>query len=111
MVELLAQRFYLAQRQQERLAIVAHAFGIDIDDGIEPGECLFDMQEFVDLFLVLGHHNPGFRVVQHVLDLTVDGILIQGHRDGTQRFRCQQHPVQGRSVIANDRQPFSPLQA
>ncbi len=88
---------------------MAHALGIDVNDRLELGEGVFDVQDFIDLFLVLGDHDPGFRVLQHIFDLAIDGILIQRHGNAPQGFRSQQHPVQGRPVIADDRQLLPPL--
>jgi hypothetical protein len=83
---------------------MAHAPRIVIDNASHLGQVVFDLQDFVDLFLVFRQHDSGIRVVNDVLQLAADGILIQRHRHAPSYLHGHHGPVDLRPVVTQNGQ-------
>ena len=75
---------HLGVAVQERLGVVAHAARVFVDDVLEPGQAVLDLEQLVDLLLVLDHREAHVGVVEDVGHLVGDRVLVQRHRHAAQ---------------------------
>ena len=96
---------------QERLIIVAHSAVISVQDSIDPGTFVLDLQHFVDLLLVFADDEPRLGVLQDVLHFLRYCVLVNRDGNRADRLCCDDRPVQSGSVVADDRNAVAALQA
>ncbi len=101
-IELVPQPHQLGVAEQPRVVVLAHAARIAVDDMLDAGALLGDLQHLVDLFLVLGDDDLRSGVVDQVGDLLVEGILVDAEDHRPQRVRgdLAGHPFG--PVVADD---------
>jgi hypothetical protein len=84
---------------------------IVIDDVGDALVALADLQQLVDLLLVFHDRERHPGMLENVAHLLGNRVLVDRHRNGTQRLRCAHREIQPRPVVANDGQPVTALQA
>ena len=110
-IELPPHLLHLGQAQEPGVAVVAHPFGVVVDDLLHVGQLLPQGEELVHLLLVFGQDELGLRVVDDVLHLAGDGVLVDGHGHSAQRLGGHEGPVELGAVVADDGQLVAPLEA
>ena len=63
--------------------------------------------DLVDLLLILHHGEAHAGMVEHIGHLVGDGVRIDRHRNGAERLRRRESPVETRTVGADDRDPVA----
>ena len=101
----------LIQRAKPRLIVFAQAPGIVINNALECRVGLTHFQHFVDLLLVFYHAQTHFGVGHGEHALGRCGVLVQGHRNGTQRLRGQHRGIQTGAVGAHHHHVLTALQS
>ena len=66
------------------------------------GQPIADRNELVDLLLILDYRKLRLRVFEYVGHLLCNGVLIHGHRDGTEALNGGESGVQARTIVANN---------
>jgi hypothetical protein len=89
----------ILEAQQAGILVVPEPSRVVVDDVLEPGALLPDVEQLVDLLLVLDDREAGLRVVDDVLHLLLDGV--QSDRDP--RTPAPASPSTARPVVADHR--------
>ena len=100
--ELPAELLQRLQAQEARVRVAPHAPRVLVDHVLQVGTLGLDVEQLVHLLLVLDHGKADLRVVDDVLHLPLDGVLVERHRDPTERLRGEHGPVELRAVVADD---------
>ncbi len=96
---------------QAGLAVAAQAARVVVVDAFQRRALRADLQQLVHLLLVFHHGKAHFCVVQRKDALSGHRVLVQRHRNGAQRLRCQHGGVQAWPVGADQHQVLAALQA
>ena len=109
--ELAPERLHVGERLEPVVLVMQHAARIVVDDDAQRGQLLAQGEHLVDLLLVLGHDHRDVGVIPDERELTGDGVLVDGHRGAPKALRGHLRPVESRSVVADDGEPITPLEA
>ena len=78
------------------------AAGVVVDDLLDTREPVLQLDDLVDLFLVLGHHQPDLPVGEDVDDLLPHAGRVDPHGAGAERLGGQLGDQPLRPVVAED---------
>ena len=107
----LTRRLQRVHGLQAVLGVIAQTAWIVVVNVGELGRVLAHLQKLIHLFLVLSERKADLGVIDRKHTFRRDGILVQRHRNGTQRLHRQHGGVQARPVGTDDNHMLAPAQA
>ena len=87
---------------RRRMIVVAQPARLVVDHLLELRQPLGDRQDLVDLLLVLDRGEAHVGMRQHIGQFVGDRVGIDRHRNGAERLRRHDRPVEPRPVGADD---------
>ncbi len=98
-----AQRLQIRQKHEARVVVLPHAARIAVDDLLDRGHPVLEIEELVDLLLVLGDHDAAARVIDEIGDLALQRVAVdaEAHRADGVRGDLAADPL--RAVVADQR--------
>ena len=75
------------------MVVAAHAPGVQIDQLLQSGEAVLQLEDLVDLFLVPGHREAGAAVLEHIGHFLGDCVLVDWNGHGSSTLGRDHRPV------------------
>ena len=102
LAKLAAALLDVLEADQERISVMPQALRVVVDDPVDFWQALLDFQYLIDLFLILCEHDGGIGMINHILQFSTDGVLIERYRSPSHDLGRHHGPIDLRPVITQD---------